>query len=49
MDSSLLNSSSRLIRLFELINRVGSAPLLVNDLYDHKIIGLLNRLLGADK
>lgn len=42
-DSSLLNSSLKIIRLFELTNWGGSAPPLVNGLQDQALIGLLNR------
>ena len=45
--SHLLNSSLELIRLFEIIHRVGPALTLVNDLLDRSIIELLNRLLGT--
>jgi len=39
----LLNSSSKLIRLFELKNRVGTALTLVNDLLDQLLIELQRR------
>ena len=42
-DSSLLDSSSKLIRLFELKDRVGSVPTLVIGLNDLPFIGLPNR------